>query len=472
MFRKICILLVSAFALVAFSFATSARAETDAAVSGEIHTVDLAKREVTLKKSDGAFVLLKVNAETVIQRNGKNARLAALALRDTLTAKYSAGNGKAKQLSATGPRVKRARGTLEDALKSSGALVIGGKTILTTAQTKIARNGQVVSLSMLTRQDQLLAHLKPGAAPGAATEALDLIGDGPVADQIHGTIESVAGAQVTITPENGTAGIMLTVNDATMIEVNGAHALLADLQPGMNAEATYEPTTFVAFSIEAAHPIIHPHDEIAGTIAAVDVAAATVTITPHEQGTPVTLHLDAATEIQVNGAHATIHELAVGLAVRALYDKETLLAKRIQAGEDHHPDAAHIEGAVTAVDVTNAEVTIAPSEGDAVTLHVTHETEIEVNGAHATIHEIQVGMTVSAAYESATHNAIAIHAHDQDHGAHQIEGSVSAVDVTAATVTLTPQEGDAVTLHVTHETKIEVNGEHATIHALVVGMMR
>lgn len=466
----------SLFVIAIGLFGTSAAyAETDAAVSGEINTINLATKHITIKQTDNSTVTLKVKKATVIERNGKTVKLKALVLRDTISTRYLASTRVARKLNVTGPKNQRVSGALNNAIKGSGTVTIGDKTITATANTKISRNGSIVSLSQLTRKDKVTAHFTTGAANAPSSiEALDMIADGPDEGEVHGLIAAINGNQVTVTPNNGTPEVTINVTADTMIEVDGEDATLGDLAVGMQVEASYDPVSFDAFSIEADSKGEQDDAHIHGTVAAVDTGAGTLTITPSGGGAEVTLNVDASTEIEVNDVHGTLDDIQVGMPVEAEYDTQTMLAKEIKAGsgDDNHEDQ-EVEGTVAAVDTGANTVTITPKGGGSdITLNVTTETEIEVNGEPATIADITVGQPVKAEYAPSTLDAFEIKAGDDDGGGHEdehVEGTVAAVDTDAKTVTITPNEGADTTLNVREETKIEVNGESATLAEVQVG---
>ncbi len=419
MSRQILFVLLGSFLFVGLllTHSPSARAETDAqSVTGAIHTIDLKAKTLTVKKAGNSIVTLKFDKSTLIKRNGGNAKVKALALQDSVTVKFKA-NKLATKINATGPKMGKVTGALTDALKGNGTVVIGTKTVKTTAQTRISRNGILVSLSQLTRQDKLVAHVKPAALDAAASdpEAADLIVNGPDGGELHGTISAISGNAVTITPSNGTPNVTINVTATTMIEVDGHHAALTDLAVGMQVEAEYNPTTFDAYSIETDSDGDSDDGHVNGTVAAVDPSAGTITITPAAGGA-LTLNVNASTEIKVNDMHATLQDVQVGMPVSAEYDTVTLLAHEIKAGagDDDHDDT-EIKGTVAAVDTNANTVTITPTGGGSnVTLNVTPQTEIEVNDAPGTIANIQAGMPVEAEYDSATFNAFEIKAGTDD----------------------------------------------------------
>ncbi|MDL1897509.1 hypothetical protein FBQ82_14685, partial [Anaerolineae bacterium CFX7] len=97
--------------------------------------------------------------------------------------------------------------------------------------------------------------------------------------------------------------------------------------------------------------------------------------------------------------------------------------------------------------------------------------------APAALADLAVGMTVEAEYDAATWIAQEIEADDDaddddddDANYQELEGVVTAVNLAAQTVTITPEGGgSAVTLNVTAETDIEINDVDATLAEIPIG---
>lgn len=404
--------------VIAFGFAPSstAHAETDALGSGTIRTIDLARKLVTIKKGDGSSLTVKVKATTTILRNGKTAKLKALVLVDGINVKYNAGTNTARRINASGPASTRVSGRLTNAVKGSGTVTIGDQSFVATAGTRIARNGKLVSLSELTRQDRLTAHLASAANPAPqSSQALDILADGPEEGEVHGLITAINGSQVTVTPDNGTPDVTINVTATTMIEINGQDATLGDLGVNMEIEARYDPSTLDAFSIEADTDGEADDGHIQGVVAAVDVGAGKLTVTPNGGGAGVTLNVDSSTEIEVNDASAALADVQVGMPIEAEYDTATMLAREIKAGSgDDNQQDQELEGTVASIDTGASTITITPKSGPNVTLNVTPETEIEVNGEDATLADVQSSQSVRAEYDPATMNALELKVGNMD----------------------------------------------------------
>lgn len=296
-------------------------------VKGSIHTINLKTKTVNVKKGDGSTLTLKINSTTAITRNGKNVGLSKLVLGDAVSANYNANSKTASNLKATGPAANTVSGSVLKAQKGTGVVTLSSGTIKTGANTKIVRNGKIVSLTQVTNHDRLTAHLKTGTKT-----AFDLIDEGPDEGQVEGAITALNGNAVTITPTGGGTDVVVTVDSNTQIEVNDADASLGDLQLNMVVSAEYDPTTMVAFSIEAQSE--GDSGELSGTVSAVDTTNGTVSITPDGGGADVVLTVDASTDIQVNGEDATLADVQVGMPVQAEYDTATMVANQLDVGND------------------------------------------------------------------------------------------------------------------------------------------
>jgi|GEM_PF-1099181 len=454
--------------LAVFILPTTALAASSSA-TGVIGSLSPAARTVTIQKSDGTHVLLRATERSTLTRNGKTVRFASLALRDQVSVQYQSST--IVRLGATGPALESSRGVFTSfdatASKLTMATVQGARSFLINSSTLVVRNGAPATAQGLAHGDALLVHA-PAAAAGTTATAADIEADGPEEEDVEGTISTITGQDVTITPEHGSA-VTVHVATATVIKISdatGTHtATLADLATGMKAEADYDPVSLVADHIRARAAQQHQSD-VEGTVSAVDATAGTLSITPQHGGTDVALKTDSATRISRNGAVATLADIRVGDKAEARYDATTKVASRIEA-RTTPPPPAQVEGKVTAV--TTTAVTITPQHGGPVTLTIDATTKIYLRGTAATIADVAVGQRAHASYNRTTLLAAVLRVQNDNPppATAAVEGSVTAVSATA--ITIAPHHGNPVALVIDATTRITRGGHAATAADIRIG---
>jgi len=457
------VLLLATFVLPA---ATSA-ATTSA--TGTIVSLSPATRTVTIQNGDGTQVMLRASDRSVLKRNGKAVRFSALALRDQASVQFQ--RSTIGRLDASGPVLDSARGVFTAFDSTSGLLsmatVGGARSFRIDSKTLIVRNGAAATAQGLAHGDALLVH-SASAPTGTIAVAADIEADGPEEEDVEGTITTIAGQDVTITPEHGSA-VTVHVAASTVIKLTdatGTHtATLADLATGMQAEADYDPVSLVADHIHA-RAAEHHQAEVEGKVTAVDATAGTISIDP-EHGAAVALHTDSTTRISRNGAAATLADIKVGDSAEARYDATTLLASRIDARSERPQPLAEVEGKVTAVGASS--VTITPEHGGPVALKVDATTKFFLRGTPATLADVKVGQRAHASYDRTTLLAAVVRVQNDNPQptTAAIEGSVTAVSATS--ITIAPEHGNPVTLTVDSSTSITVHGHAATAADIKVG---
>lgn len=230
-----------------------------------------------------------------------------------------------------------------------------------------------------------------------------------------------------------------------------------------------------------------------GAITAIDATAGTVKVHDKKSDQDVTVNVTDKTRIHKNeNEHATLSDLVVGDKAHTRYDTATNNAKRIQAktakatserhqsksaGADRkHPKAgktADAEGIVTNVDSSAQSLTIQPQKKNPVTVLVTSDTKILRDGKSATFADLTVGDRANARYNTATMNAAKVVAKSakppKPPKPLNVSGKVTAIDLDAQAVTIQPRKGNAVTIFVTADTKVERNDQPAALADFVAG---
>jgi hypothetical protein len=204
---------------------------------------------------------------------------------------------------------------------------------------------------------------------------------------------------------------------------------------------------------------------VQGTIRAVDLSNQTVAIHPR-RGATVILNVNERTEIARNGEPARLSDLQVGDSAEAGYDTRTLLASQIVARGEDDSRVARIEGVIEAVDTAASSITIAPRDGAALTLQVSPNTQITLDGRPARLDELARGFLVGAAYQTHTLEALRIAAE----GLAEVRGIVRDVGVTQGTLTIAVDDR-TITLFVAPYTTISLNGRPATLADLARGYL-
>jgi len=198
-------------------------------------------------------------------------------------------------------------------------------------------------------------------------------------------------------------------------------------------------------------------------------------------GRNVKLRFNAlTTRLWHNGVRIRLANLHVGNQVNASFTPSTTSGVPGTADDvDDNEGQNDISGTVAAVDTTLNTVSIATEDGGStVILTVNSSTVITRNGAPATLADLIFGDKIEAQYDSATMIASSINAEaDMQEG--EVEGSITAVDATAGTITISGEGssggGDSmsstdVTLNVTTTTVVMLNGSPAPLSSLQVGM--
>ena len=137
---------------------------------------------------------------------------------------------------------------------------------------------------------------------------------------------------------------------------------------------------------------------IEGTIESTDLDDQTVTIAP-EEGDPVTLSVVTLTLIVKDGRPATLADLAPDDIVRkAVYHTETLEAKTIVVNAPKLDlPWSMVRGVIESIDLDEQTVTIAPADGDPVTLKVVDTTRTVKGFRTVTIDDLEVDDVVRTA---------------------------------------------------------------------------
>jgi Cu/Ag efflux protein CusF len=209
-----------------------------------------------------------------------------------------------------------------------------------------------------------------------------------------------------------------------------------------------------------------------GVIRAVDLAAGTVAIRTRNDDT-VVLKTNEATRIERNGEPARLEDLQPGDRASALYDPASLLAAEIVARGEEVETLARVEGVISTVDTGANTVTILPirdaqapsaAAPPAVTLHVSANTGITLDGGPARLDDLKRGYSAGASYHQHSLEAVRIAAESFA----EVRGIVRDVGPHSLTIARSSTE-PAITLTVGPAVPISLNGRPATLEDLKRG---
>lgn len=202
---------------------------------------------------------------------------------------------------------------------------------------------------------------------------------------------------------------------------------------------------------------------VTAILIAVNTTAGTIQITDRN-GLSATLKTSSSTVIQRDGKTAALADLKVNDTVQVTYDRTTLVASRIVATS---PPPTVLTGTITALDAAVGTVQVTTDHGTAITLTLNASTQIHLNNAATTAANLAVGQRVRVSYQPADKIALALVAATPRAGV--AFGAITALDLTAGTLQLTPLTGTAQTFTLNAQTVFALNGRRTSASAIVVG---
>ena len=271
--------------------------------------------------------------------------------------------------------------------------------------------------------------------------------------KLKGSLYAVDTTAKTLTiKDKSNALIVLNITSDTKIKRNGSIATIADLVLGDKITAD-DDGLFTPHKIKAKGKQVTILQGAVQNIQNGKIQISNHIVTP-----------DSKTLITRNGKPASLDSIT-------LLDNAVVHLKN---GDDvadiqcEGPDHGEVEGIISAVDLTAKTVSITPEEGgDDVTVNVTDDTEIEIDGEDGTIDDLQVGQRAEAKFDPATFDAFRIEVEDEVEEA-EIEGVITNVDA-ASRVTIQDASGRSVTVIATSSTEIKRDHEPAFLSDLQIG---
>ena len=186
------------------------------------------------------------------------------------------------------------------------------------------------------------------------------------------------------------------------------------------------------------------------------VGSDSVTLT-RKKGDPVTVQVNGDTKIVVNGKAAQLSEVKVGYIALARVPKAGGPAKLLRAHEKPAPGTL-LAGRVDSVGGNS--ITLKKRDGSSVTIGVTPDTKILVNGKAATLADVAAGYHAVVRRTAADGPAAVIRAYEKKQGGgHKllVHGVVDSVG--SDSITLKGKGNAKLTIHVTAQTIVRVGGQ-------------
>jgi Cu/Ag efflux protein CusF len=406
-------LFVSALLLSPHSLILQTQAAEPARARGVIRAVDLNAGTVTILTRSEETLVLNTNERTQITRNEERAMLEDLQQSDRATVLYDASTKIAAQIDA--------RGVQATLLIRVEGVIAGVNTEAHTITIDPIRNNQASAATTTAIGDPITLHVSPntsitldgrparledlhrGFSAGAAYnpdnfEAVRIAAESFA--EVRGVVRDVGVVlhTLTIEPSTGEPAITLIVGPSTTISLNGRPATLEDLRRGYRVIAAYVEATLLAVRIAA-----DSLGEVTGHIRDVDVATATVVITPLVDGPAVELQVVHSTVITIGGEPASLDRLRPGMAARAVFNIVSFEALLIEARPLDGDECTELRvvGRISNVSLHSSTVTIVPNDpafGERLTLNVVERTEITIGGRPARLSDLSEGMRAVAIF--------------------------------------------------------------------------
>lgn len=262
-------------------------------------------------------------------------------------------------------------------------------------------------------------------------------------------------------------GVVTTVNVTTKSKMtrNKKKSSLGGLVLGDNATVVFDNSNNIK-QISTSGPAVVT---VSGGVDDVNSGTGAVHF---ENGSFITDH---TTRVVRNGKITSLNALTVFDKITAHLPAASSLSRsgEIEPGDDNAvdiqaegPEESEVRGTIAAIGATT--VTITPKSGGAdVTVNVTPDTLIALSGNAVAIGDLIAGSPVEAEFDPITLNAFRIEVENEVEDA-EVAGTITAIDTTAGTVTISDGLGNPITLFVDASTRIERNDAAATLFDLQV----
>lgn len=168
-------------------------------------------------------------------------------------------------------------------------------------------------------------------------------------------------------------------------------------------------------------------------------------------GSAKELVLTGNTVIRISGQLSSEAELKPGMEVEIQYLPATNTALRINTSGRVEAEA---HGTIQAVDATNHKLVVQLKNGTTLSLTMTADTVLRIQGKQSLETDLKAGMEVEVRYRTDTNTALRINATEKGSASITVSGTLKAVNPLTNTVTITTLSGEDLTLKVTSDTKL------------------
>lgn len=415
------------------------------AYSGDVKAVDARNREITIKSGTAIFIFA-VKSDADIEVNGKDADLEDVLEGDYVRLKVDDRNRVIK-IQAEGDRKDEDEET-EEVKGTIYAITTGsvrGITIrLDSGRLRtynITRNTDI----FLDGEEAALSELKTGMKAVLEVEGSDVLvidAETEASGQVEGVIYRVN--DDTIRVKVGSSYKTYTIDDDTVILLDGKAADVDDLMVDMNVKVRYRAELAVKIEAESleseAEGVI---SEVGRNNIKVKVGSSTKTFT-----------INSGTKVYIDGKAAAASALKVNMEVQVRFRAE--LALEIRASSVY----TEAEGVITGKKAGNSTITV--RVGSRTRTYDLSNAEIYVEGARARFSSLKLGMDAKLRITSG--NSVVRVDAELD----AVEGEVVSVDTRNMRITLKLYNSTEV-YNLDEDVDVELDGEEAELEDIEPG---
>ncbi|MBA1334117.1 MAG: hypothetical protein HPY66_1601 [Firmicutes bacterium] len=412
---------------------------------GEVKAIDADDREITIKSGTAIFIFV-VKSDADIEVNGEDADLEDVLEGDYVKLKVDDRNRVIK-IQAEGER-KGDDAAAEEVSGTIYAITTGSvrgitirldsgriKTYNITSNTEIFLDGEDAALSELETGMKVVLEVE-------GNDALVVEAETEASGQVEGVIYRVN--DDTIRVKVGSSYKTYTIDDDTVILLDGEESDVGDLMVDMNVKVRYRAELAVKIEAESLA------SEAEGVISEVGRNSIKVKV----GSTTKTLTINSGTKVYIDGKAAAAGDLKVNMEVRVKFRAE--LALEIRASSVY----TEVEGVITGKNASDSTITV--KVGSRTRTYGVGGAEIYVEGVRARFSSLKLGMDVKLEIANGT-SAVRV-----DAELDSVEGEVVSVDTDDMEITLEVY-GSTEVYGLDDGVEVELDGEDAELEDIETG---